>query len=328
MPLANLEIVEIMRRRDLHRARAFFRVGISVGDDRDKPSDERQLHLAADEILVALIVRMHGDRGVAEHGLRTRGRDGDDLARLRALIGDDRVVEVPERALHLDLLDFEVGDRGLKARIPIDEALVLVDEALLVELDEHLDDGLGQALVHGETFARPVAGSAEALQLVDDDAARFLLPGPDPFQEFLAPERAPVGLLRLHQLPLDHHLGRDAGVIGARLPQHVAPAHALEAAQNVLERIVERVPHVQRAGDVRRRDDDGVRGRACPLGTAGLEGAGLFPDGGDALLDCAGIESLVHHSSIGRAENAPWFKRSGRVQVNAGSARRSASERG
>ena len=36
--------------------------------------------------------------------------------------------------------------------------------------------------------------------------------------------------LRLHQLALDHHLGGDAGVVRARLPQHVLAAHALEAA--------------------------------------------------------------------------------------------------
>ena len=62
VPLADLEIVEIMRRRDLHRARALLGVGIGVGDDRDQASDERQLHALADEMPVALIVRMHGDR--------------------------------------------------------------------------------------------------------------------------------------------------------------------------------------------------------------------------------------------------------------------------
>ena len=63
-----------------------------------------------------------------------------------------------------------------------------------------------------------------------DGAAGFRLPRPDLFEEFLAAERAPVRLLALHQLALDHHLGGDAGMVGAGLPEHVAPAHALEAA--------------------------------------------------------------------------------------------------
>ena len=56
---------------------------------------------------------------------------------------------------------------------------------------------------------------------------------------------APAGLLALHQLPLDHHLRRDAGVVGAGLPQHVLAAHALEAAEHVLQRVVERMAHMQ-----------------------------------------------------------------------------------
>ena len=87
---------------------------------------------------------------------------------------------------------------------------------------------------------------------------RLLLPRPDLLDEFLAPDRAPVRLLALRQLALDHHLRGDAGVVGAGLPEHVAPAHALEAAQHVLQRVVERMAHVQRAGDVGRRDDDAV----------------------------------------------------------------------
>ena len=40
--LADLEVVEVVRRRDLDRAAALLRIGIFVGDDRDLPSDDRQ----------------------------------------------------------------------------------------------------------------------------------------------------------------------------------------------------------------------------------------------------------------------------------------------
>ena len=78
--LADLEIVEVVRRRDLDRARALLGVGIFVGDDRNPPADQRQDHVLADEMLVALVVGMHGDAGVAEHGLGPRGGD-DDVGR-------------------------------------------------------------------------------------------------------------------------------------------------------------------------------------------------------------------------------------------------------
>ena len=35
--LADLEVVEVVRRGDLHRAGALLRVGVLVGDDRDQP---------------------------------------------------------------------------------------------------------------------------------------------------------------------------------------------------------------------------------------------------------------------------------------------------
>ncbi len=81
MPLADLEIVEVMRGRDLHRARALLGVRIFVGDDGDQAADQRQAHILADQLRVALILRMHGDRRVAEHGLGTRRRDGDEYRR-------------------------------------------------------------------------------------------------------------------------------------------------------------------------------------------------------------------------------------------------------
>ena len=64
------------------------------------------------------------------------------------------------------------------------------------------------------------------------------------------------------QLALHHHLGGDAGVVGPGQPQRRRPAHALEADQDVLKRVVERMADVQRPGHVRRRDDDGERRRA------------------------------------------------------------------
>ncbi len=185
-------------------------------------------------MLVALVVGVHGDRGIAEHGLGPRGGDDDELA----LPPLDRITQMPEVPLGLDLLDLEVGDGGQELRVPVDEPLVLVDEAGAMELDEDLAHGARQPLVHGEAEPRPIARGPEPLELADDGVARLLLPLPDAADERLAPHGVAVGLLPLHQLALDNHLGGDAGVIGAGLPQHVAPAHTLEAHEDVLQGIV------------------------------------------------------------------------------------------
>ena len=65
-------------------------------------------------------------------------------------------------------------------------------------------------------------------------------------------------LLRGEQ-PFHHGLRGDPGVVGARHPEGVVALHPPPADQHVLQRVVQRVPHVQGPGHVRRRDDDRVR---------------------------------------------------------------------
>ncbi len=85
------------------------------------------------------------------------------------------------------------------------------------------------------------------------------LPLPDPLDECLAAEGVAV-LPLLRQLLLDDVLGGDAGMVGAGHPQHFMPGHPLPAHQDILQGIVEGMPHVQHAGDVGRRDDDRIAG--------------------------------------------------------------------
>ena len=70
----------------------------------------------------------------------------------------------------------------------------------------------------------------------------------------------------LAQIFLDLHLRCDAGVISPRQPKDFFAIHAGFARENVLYGVVQDVAHVEHAGDVRRRNDDGIRG----LGRAGV----------------------------------------------------------
>ncbi len=329
VPLADFKIVEVMGRRDLDRAGAFFRIGVIVADDRDAAADQRKNDMLADQMAEALVLRMHRNRGVAEHGFGTCGRDHDEG---RGIVGVealalDRIAQIPEVALDLGLLHFEVGDRGEQLWVPIHQPLVFVDQAFAVQFDEHLCNRARQALVHRKAFARPVAGCAKPLQLVDDDAATFRLPLPDPLEEFGAAHVATARLLPFHQLPFDHHLGRDPRVIRARLPQHVASAHPLEPAENVLQRVVQRMPHVQRARHVRRRDHDGEGVGVPPLRAASLECAALLPDPGHAAFDIGGLVVFFDHDNANgsketarkppdRAKSTCKFNLQGNLQVN------------
>jgi hypothetical protein len=122
----------------------------------------------------------------------------------------------------------------------------------------------------------------------------LLLPLPDPIDELVTAEVAPLDLA-LGQTALDDHLRGNTRMVHARLPEHILAPHALEAAEDVLDRVVEGVPHMERAGHIRRRNDDRVGYRVLAILASGLEGLSLFPAGGDACFDCGGIERLVHH---------------------------------
>ena len=109
------------------------------------------------------------------------------------------------------------------------------------------------ALVHREPLAVPVAGCAEHAQLIHDAVAILLLPVPDTLQKFLTPEFEPVRPLRTQTL-LHLCLRGNARMIAPRYPDDILAAHALVAHKDILERIVERMPHVQLPRHIRRRD--------------------------------------------------------------------------
>ena len=196
-----------------------------------------------------------------------------------------------------------------------------------MQLHEHLCDRARQTLVEREALAAPVAGCAEPLQLADDRAAELVLPRPNPLEKFLATHGPSVGLLALEQLPLDHHLRRDAGMISAGLPEHVLAVHAPVAAQDVLQCVVERMAHMQVAGNVGRRNDDAERLRILSCSRA--ERARLFPERADASLHVRGLKCLVHHfylsGGFGRVLEKTFRRKRRQFSKRRGSARRAAA---
>ena len=268
--LAHLEVVEVVGRRHLDGAGARLRVRVVVGDDRDPPADQRQQHLLADQVAVAGVFGVHSHAAVAQHRFRPGSRDHD----MGAVLPLDRVAEVPELAVDLVLLHFQVRDRGVQLGIPVDQPLVAIDQPFLVEPNEDLADGSRQPFVHREALARPVGGCPQTAELVRDGIAGLRLPLPDLLQELLAAEVVPRHAL-FGELAFDHHLGGDAGMVRARLPERIACGHAVPAHQHILDGEGQRMPHVQAAGHVRRRHHDGI-GLGVGLDVAG-EAPGALP---------------------------------------------------
>src|SRR5262249_37843230 len=120
----DLEVDRVVAGRHLDDAGAEARVDGLVGHhaDRDRPVDGFDLELAADVAGVALVLRVHGEAGVAELRLRAHGAEREGS-----------VLDVDELRVALLALHLEVGEHGLAARAPVDDVVVAVDQAFLVE---------------------------------------------------------------------------------------------------------------------------------------------------------------------------------------------------
>ena len=289
--LADFKVIKVMRRCDFHRTRPFFRVGIFIRHNRDKPPDNRQYDIFTNKVFVALIVRMHGNAGIAQHGFGARGGDGNVTTPIF-----QRIIEMPKVAIGLALLDFEVGNRRQQARVPINEAFVFVNQPLLIQCHENLEHGFGQAFIHSEALTAPIATCAEAAQLAGNGRAAFFFPLPNALKKFLAAHFAAAFIALLGQLPLNHHLRRNAGMVCARLPQHIAPTHALKTAQYILQRIVQRMAHMQAARHIGRRNDNGVR--LSFRHATGFETALVFPRLVKAGFDCRRVKGFVELATV------------------------------
>ena len=198
-------------------------------------------------MLVAFVFLVDRDRGIAQHRLRTGRGHGDELIR-----ANHGIANLEQLALDLFVLDLEIGNRRLAPRTPVDDVLAAINQSFFIQADENLAHGAGKPVVHGEVFAVPIDRRAQPLHLVENRAAVVLLPFPDALDERLAPQIAALLAFR-RQLPLHHHLGSDAGVVGAGQPQRQKSAHAMPAHDDVHLRLVEHVAHVQAPGNVRRR---------------------------------------------------------------------------
>ena len=190
---------------------------------------------------------MHHHRHVAQHGLGASGGDGQETFAVR-----QRITDVPHETVFFFLHHFQVAYCGMQFRVPVHQTFAAIDQALVEQAHEGRGDGLVQVGVHGEAFARPVGRGAEAAHLAGDGVAGIFLPLPHLFDELLAAQIVARDALRI-ELALDHDLCGDARVVGTRLPQGVIALHAVVARERVHQRLVEAVPHMQRAGDIGRR---------------------------------------------------------------------------
>ena len=255
MGLAHRVVVGVVRRRHLHEAGAEAGVHMPVREDGNLAVDDGQHHSLADEGLLVGIGRRDSNARVAEHGLGTRRRHDHMVDAVLWL--HERVAQIPEVTLLAPILGLIVADGRLAAWAPVHDALAAVDEPVMIPVHKDLAYGLGVLGAHRELLVFEVDGATHALDLVHDGAAVLAAPVPAGLKEPLAANLKARDALLLE--PLVHlGLGGDSGVVRAEDPAGGTAAHAIVPDEAVLDGVVQRMAHVEDAGDVGGRDHDGA----------------------------------------------------------------------
>src|SRR4051812_47345665 len=139
---------------------------------------------------------MHRQCDVGHDRLRARRRHFEITSRFL----DQLVADIVERALLWGRNYFLVREGSKRDWIPVHHPPSAVNQSFLIEIDESSLDRPRVLRVHRKTLARPVAGTAQSFQLLDDDAAVFFLPLPDPSNELVTTEIVPLDAFFLAQL--------------------------------------------------------------------------------------------------------------------------------
>ena len=209
------------------------------------------------------LLRVQGDGEVAGQRPRRRRPDDDvgvpglELA-LRVLQGE---LDVDGRAGIVLILDLGLGQRRLVLGAPVHGLQALVDIALAVHLAEDLDLLGLKGLVHGLIGMLPVAEDAEAAEAAHLTVDEVLCKGLTGVAELRDRHGLVVELVLLDDGGFNGH----AVVVPAGNIGRVIAAHRMGADDEVLERLIERVAHVDIAVGERRAVVQDERGLALVL---------------------------------------------------------------
>ena len=252
MALPDAVIDDIVARCHLQAAGAEGSIHFIICNHRNFTSDQRNANGFSQPGSIAFIAGCGSNGHITHDGFRAGGGYGDKIAAIGR-----KVFNVIEVAVFL-FVDYFFIAEGCKANgIPVHHTCAPVNQAFAIKINENIDYGIVQGRLHGKARAIPVAAGAEFLELFQDDTAVFMGPLPGVFKKLLAGE---VALADTFFGQHAHHLsfGGNARVVGSRNPAGIFPFHARLANQHILDGIVEHVAHVQNAGDIGRRYDDGI----------------------------------------------------------------------
>ena len=147
MTQSDLIIIRVMGRRTFHGSRSESYLDIFITDDRQYVTVGRIDAFLAYEMIELLILWMNYHAHITVHRFRSGRSDIKSLITV-----DNFIAEVIHLAFDVFMDDFDVTERGLGDRIPVDDSFTLIDQTFLIVIDEYLGNGFGKTFIKGKTF--------------------------------------------------------------------------------------------------------------------------------------------------------------------------------
>ena len=262
-------VVYIVGRRHFQTACSEFDIHIAVLDNRNHTVHQWHDDFLATQPLILRVFGVDTHRRIAHDGLRTCGSNHCVVALL--ILVDDIfcalsylcalchiIFQIKQLALLVFVDDLLAREHGLCLRIPVHHTQATIDKALVVEVYEHLQHTLATRFVHCEGCAVPIARCTQTAQLLQDDASVLVRPVPCMLQELFTSQ---VALLDALLSQFVHHLSlsSDTCVVGTWYPTSVFSVNTSLTNQDILNRVVEHVSHMEHTRHIWWRNHNRIR---------------------------------------------------------------------
>ena len=230
-------------------------VHIIVLDDRDNTVYQRNDYFLSFQPCVLGVVGVDTHCRIA-HDCFGTGRCYYCIAAFR--ITFHLIAEIEQFSVLFLVDHFFVRKGSQRFRVPVYHTDTTVNQSFVVQVYKYFQYAFAAFLIHSKGGAVPVTGCTQFAELLQDNASVLFCPVPGMFQELITGQVCLLDALG-SEFVYNFCFGSDGSVVSSRHPTGILAFHTGTTNQNILNGIIKHVSHVQHTGDVRGRNDDGVR---------------------------------------------------------------------
>ena len=241
-----------MRRSDFYHSSSKFLVNIRICNQADYTAGKRKLKFFSNDRLVTLIFWIYSNRSIAKQSFRT-GCGNFNFSRAVFKF----IINVIHEAVCVCVLNFIISKSSSAARTPVYKIVSFIDKAALIKSNKNIANSLRKAFVHCKTLAVPVNGISKLALLFNNCVMMVFLYLPSALKEFFT-SKVIAGLSLFFKLLFNNILSGNSCMVSSRNPKSVVAFHSVVAHNNILQCIVQPVPHMKNTCNIWRRNYDRI----------------------------------------------------------------------